>query len=91
MTQSYSQFHDGTFVSVALDWEAAECTVLIRLHDGVKTLHWRNVTRLALTKTQPWGPSSSVNSLTQYSGRSYVLELQSGDLLEIDADEFEIR
>ena len=91
MTQPYSQLHDGTFVSVALDWDAAQCTVLIRLRDGVKTLLWRNVTRIAVTKTQPWGPASSVNSLTQSSGRSYVLELQSGDLLEIDADELELR
>jgi len=81
----YSHLHDGTFLSLAFDWKKSDCTVSIKLHTGLVTLTWRAVTHLSITKEQPWGPSVSVNSLKQLAEHSWVMEIQSGDELRIDA------
>jgi hypothetical protein len=81
----YSHLHDATLLSLAFDWKKSECTVSIKLHARLATLTWRAVTRVSITKEQPWGPSVSVNSLEQVAEHSWVMEIQSGDHLRIDA------
>ena len=90
MTSRFSDLHDGIFVGLELDWAPAECRATIRRHDGDTVLRWRGVTSVQLTQLNPWGPSASVNSLEQVSDSRYVLELQSGDALQVDATELEM-
>ena len=89
-TSGFAHLHDGTFKSLRVEQAAAECVAEIELADRVVSLVWRGVQTIAMSHTQPWGPSGSVNSLKQ-TGSSYVLELQSGDTLHVVADSLEVR
>jgi len=52
-------------------------------HDSYTTS--RDTINLTLPHTQPWGPSSSINSASQRNEGQYEIEMQSGDIIRIDA------
>jgi hypothetical protein len=82
--------HDATLLSVSVDWSAGTAVVrLLRDVDGkpeVSTFEARGLRHLDLARRQPWGPSVSVNTLECLSGRLSI-EMQSGDLIVVEADE----
>lgn len=78
--------HDATLVAVHLVWADGTCIMTVRqslLSDC--TLTFTGVSNLILPRTQPWGPSQSINSASQRNKGQYEIEMQSGDLIKIDA------
>ena len=77
--------HDATLDSIGVDWPGRLATVTFRRGDSTATAVVSSLIRLDLPRAEPWGPSSSVNSIEQ-TGEVGVavrlsLEMQSGDVL----------
>jgi hypothetical protein len=88
--------HDWTLTKVEFDWRAAR--VLIDLKDPTGTsrsLIAEGVQDLHITHRHEWGPSASVNKVSDAeqvsSGLHRIkIEMQSGDVIQIVAQRFEL-
>jgi hypothetical protein len=78
--------HDATLVDVHLEWAEGRCTMTLR-HSELSNcrLTFTGVSNLSLPRARPWGPSRSVNAAYQRNPGQYEIEMQSGDLIKIDA------
>jgi hypothetical protein len=85
--------HDAVLEKVDVSVEARRCELRLRRGEPGRTrltITIDGVRRLELPFEQPWGPSASVltASLTGENGaRQLMLQMQSGDLFLIVADE----
>jgi hypothetical protein len=80
------QLHDAILHNLQLDFEAGTVTVHLEPVDSSeRALAFSGVTGLHVPRTQPWGPSALVNTLRQPSPHQYEIEMQSGDVLIIEA------
>lgn len=83
--------HDATLVTVHLVWADGTCIMTIRHSQSPDcTLAFTGVSNLTLPRTQPWGPSQSINSASQRNKGQYEIEMQSGDLIKIDASDVKL-
>jgi hypothetical protein len=80
--------HDAALVAVHFVWADGTCIMTVR-HSQLSdcTLTFTGVSSLTLPRTQPWGPSQSINSASERNKGQYEIELQSGDLIKIDASD----
>lgn len=80
--------HDATLVAIHFVWADGTCIMTVR-HGQLSdcTLTFTGVSSLTLPRTQPWGPSQSINSACERNMGQYEIELQSGDLIKIDASD----
>lgn len=84
--------HDWTLVRIRLDWRDARVT--IELEDStftVRRLIAEGVRELRVPKANEWGPSVSVNEVSEIEaehgqGRCLRIEMQSGDVIQIVAE-----
>ena len=78
--------HDATLVSVHFVWAEGTCIVAVE-HSVLSdcTLTFTGVSNLVLPRTQPWGRSQSINSASRRNEQQYEIEMQSGDVITIDA------
>jgi hypothetical protein len=91
------KLHDATLETFVLHWE--EGIVRIRLSTGmngtnVVILEASGVLRAVCPRALPWGPSDSVNEVKLErveNGRLLSIEMQSGDVLEINCVEASIK
>ena len=91
------RLHDATLETFVFHW--AEGVVRIRLSTGmngtgVVILEAFGVLRVVCPRAFPWGPSDSVNEveLEQVKdGRLLSIEMQSGDVLEVDCADATIK
>ncbi len=82
--------HDATLKKLTFNW--ANATLLIEFQTGVGAsesafLEAHAVTEMRCPRTQPWGPSNSVNTVkvTPLSqGQILAIEMQSGDIIEVN-------
>lgn len=90
--------HDAVLENIIVNWEAQ--TVILRLGEfGTRkkidiTAH--DFTNLSVPRDNPWGDSKSINNTTspklQENGNYlYTIEMQSGDVIEIEAKSFEVK
>ncbi len=82
--------HDAVVSAIEIDWEKKLC----RFHLSVVSrsgndalLAFEGVTWLSMPHNEPWGPSSSVNSVSD-AGGGFKIEMQSGDIIEIKATSY---
>jgi hypothetical protein len=78
--------HDATLVDVHFEWAEGKCTMTLR-HSELSNcrLTFTGVSKLILPRAQPWGPSQSINAAYMRNTGQYEIEMQSGDLIQIDA------
>jgi hypothetical protein len=83
--------HDATLVAVRLVWVDGTCIMTVR-HSQLEdcTLTFTGVSNLTLPRTQPWGRSQSINSASQRNKGQYEIEMQSGDMIKIDASDVKL-
>lgn len=97
--ESLAGLHDATLESMELRWSSGEAVLRIRTGD---TTHPQRVVvasavrRLHCDRELPWGFSVSINDVrgpVASGGDTSVLEIemQSGDLIRIEAVEFSLR
>ena len=78
--------HDATLRSVLLNWKEGRCSFNLSTAEAPEcSLEFSGVSQLAIPRELPWGPSVSVNGFTCLGTGVYELELQSGDVLSIEA------
>ncbi len=85
--------HDWTLVRVDFDWQRARVT--IELEDSAftrRTLIAEGVRELRVPQMNEWGPSVSVNEVSEVEtstdgGRCLHIEMQSGDVIRIVAEQ----
>lgn len=86
--------HDATLATVTIDWPRRSCTLVFTLvHDlGQRPsrgeLTFVGLRRVSLPFEEPWGPSNSVNGASTPEPGVFIIELQSGDRLELLASGF---
>lgn len=76
--------HDATLREVEVSWAKAECVIRLSTADFPDCeLLFTGISEVIIPKQQPWGPSSSINTLTEQAANHYEIEMQSGDTLRI--------
>jgi len=96
--KNLEDFHDSTLDSVSIQWRERRGTLALKTWNGGPAkmrIEFFDFQDLELPKRAPWGPSSSVNtvSLETPPGARFSdlkVELQSGDTLVIQAKRFEL-
>jgi len=87
--------HDWTLMTISVDWERAVARLEFRWNDESRTVTAVGLSNLCLPRKLPWGPSVSVNrgigpTKLESGEYSFVIEMQSGDEIELVAQQFEI-
>jgi hypothetical protein len=90
MEEILASLHDATFLSVDVRWTEARVVCHVQRVAVPKNVELigTSFTSVNAPRKQPWGPSRSVNNAKHENGR-LVIELQSGDVIEIAAEQFE--
>ncbi len=74
---------------VRIDWGAASLAASVETATGRGEILATGLTLFRCPHHQPWGPSASINFVTSRTTGDLIsglrLEMQSGDLLEIEA------
>lgn len=79
--------HDAMLSSIHVSYEAERCDLVLRVvGGGLYDLVFEGFRSLDFPRREPWGRSCSVNAVRQIAAQSYELELQSGDLLRVEAE-----
>ena len=85
------KFHDAVLHSLQFDWSERRlvCLVLpVSTEHVLMEVVFDDVRHVKMDALHPWGPSRSINRLDIKStpeGTVYVMEIQSGDVIEIHA------
>lgn len=95
-TAHWAGLHDATLESMALHWSSGEAVLRIRTGDlthPLRVIVASGVRRFGCDRQLPWGSSASINEVhgptaTSDGGTVLELEMQSGDLIRIDAVAF---
>lgn len=83
--------HDATLREVRFAWAEARCTLrLLTNGHGAQALVFSGVTELHLPRQQPWGPSVSINAARECGANKFEVELQSGDVLRLQAASWQV-
>jgi hypothetical protein len=88
--------HDWTLVAISMNWELGRVTIELRdLTSSTRFLVAEGVRDLRVPRANDWGPSVSVNTVSSIDPtltgmQRLKLEMQSGDIIEIVADKFDI-
>ena len=83
--------HDAVLSRLVVDWARAAC--VLELHAFTRPeedarpceLRFARVTRLEVAHASPWGESASVHHGRHEKRDVYVLEMQSGDVIRLEA------
>lgn len=86
--------HDWSLLKLAVDWPAEQVQLDMRSPDGPRVLVARKLKSLVVPNENPWGPSISINgatgpALAETGLNRLTIEMQSGDLIEIVAAQFQ--
>ena len=88
--------HDCPLTSINLDWASGALTIRLKRHvESEDLIQAVGLKRLSLSRLEAWGPSECIDDLTRLPKTSdglYAIEIrmQSGDLIEIVADEIRL-
>lgn len=81
------ELHDATLKMIQLSWSEMECRLSVTTQHGSAELVFSGVTHVDVPMEQPWGPSASINAQRATPG-AFEIEMQSGDLVRINAASF---
>ena len=78
--------HDSSLIALHVSWEDGVCVADIQHGTlGRCALTFSDVSHITLPRKQSWGRSVSINAFSGSNGGRYEIEMQSGDLIVIDA------
>lgn len=85
MTFSALPLHDATLLAICICWDAARCDISLRpVGMPPHLLVFEGFKNIELPRREEWGPSSSVNSVSERDGL-FEIEMQSGDTIRVEA------
>jgi hypothetical protein len=78
--------HDATLKAVRLIWAEGHCVLELSSSSAPSCeLVFTGVSELSVPRRHPWGPSVSINTVRQVGDNTFEVEVQSGDVLRIEA------
>jgi len=78
--------HDATLNAVRFSWAEGRCVLDLSSFEAPECeLVFTGVSDLHVPRHYPWGPSVSVNTVRRVRDSTFEIELQSGDVLRIEA------
>jgi hypothetical protein len=78
--------HDATLKAVRFAWAEGRCVLELSSFEAPECeLIFTDVSELHVPRHYPWGPSVSVNAVRRIRDSTFEVELQSGDVLRIEA------
>lgn len=84
--------HDATLSAIHVSYATARCDLRLDVVGGAAfQLVFEGFSTLRFPRQEPWGRSVSVNTGRQVSADAYEVELQSGDVLRIEATSWAFR
>jgi len=82
-------FHDATLKSIYFKWAERTCIIDISIWNFPNSvLFFNNVTEIIIPRQDEWGPSSSINKVRNIGTNLFEIEIQSGDVIRINASEW---
>jgi hypothetical protein len=87
--------HDAILHELRLNWQQGICIATISAfmqpeqHAINKQIIWYKVTETSLSHHSPWGESQYINAAHFKPPNIFILEMQSGDKIQISAERFE--
>jgi hypothetical protein len=79
--------HDATLIDIRFEWELGECVLRFAGSPfgprGPFQLRWSEVSDFRLSRRLEWGPSVSVMGMVKSGTNAWVVEMQTGDKIEI--------
>jgi hypothetical protein len=82
--------HDATIKGIRLEWATGRFEVDLQTSERLMRLVFGGVRSVVAPREQPWGPSASVNALRRVGEGRFELEIQSGDVIQIEATDIHI-
>jgi hypothetical protein len=87
--------HDWILVDIVYNWGDGNCRLQFRNQSSVDCyIYARKVIKLVVPRNEEWGHSNSVNKLIgpilDTCGRKLEIQMQSGDVIVICAEKFEL-
>lgn len=82
------RLHDSVVQSVEYLWEqkSVRITGLLCSKESVQfEINFSAVSAVNITQAEPWGPSVSVNKVRVSEKGTYIIEMQSGDDIQVFA------
>jgi hypothetical protein len=78
--------HDATLLAIRVSWADGTCVAEIAHSKmGTCTLMFSGLSHLILPRKHDWGCSVSINSFSRPGNGQYEIEMQSGDVIKIEA------
>lgn len=98
-TERWNELHDATLESIELRWASGEAVMRIRTSDAThpqRVVVASAVRRVNCDRQMPWGLSVSINEVRGPTATGddvsvLEIEMQSGDLIRIEAGAFSLR
>ena len=92
----FGRLHDATLLSLSVNWKrrSAEIRLITPTSPSLSRRYRRpGLTHFDVPRLTPWGESASINTAVVQSSQGaktkrLSVEMQSGDVIEVDADEF---
>jgi hypothetical protein len=85
-------FHDATLIAVSITWDDGTCVLELQHRTlGKCVLTFSAVSNVTLPRVHSWGRSVSINSFSVPGNGKYEIEMQSGDLIRIEAIDLVVR
>lgn len=86
--------HDWTLTLITIDWISGSGYLRIRGNEREREIRFQGIRRLVVPREFPWGHSLSINTVDgpiELQGKLQLkIEMQSGDVIEIIADSFDV-
>ena len=80
--------HDAMLRRLVVDWGAATLRIELATSEGDRVIEASGLQRLVVGHSEAWGPSANINSVSRSSDHILEIEMQSGDVISVEAAEF---
>jgi hypothetical protein len=81
--------HDATLINVEFDWANSVAFISLKLPDKNVVIKFSGCTNVNIPQENSWGKSVSVNKIRK-SGLLFEIEMQSGDIISITSESFDL-
>ena len=88
------EMHDWTLKSIQYEWEEARAVFIFESSQSLNIVVAQGVSDLHIPQSKPWGPSVSVNRVSESDAgnemKKLAIEMQTGDSITVVAASFSL-
>lgn len=88
--------HDWTLVSISIEWAPGRGEIVLKDSSSkFQSIQFEGLVKIFIPKLEEWGPSVSINSVESFvlandRMQGLKIEMQSGDIIEIETAEIRL-